>query len=39
MVDAMPNSTLEEVPGGGPLPWVDDPEKAAHHARDFLRAG
>lgn len=39
IVQAMPNATLEELAGGGHLPWLDNPDRATHHARDFLREG
>lgn len=37
IVQAMPNAAIEELAGGGHLPWLDDPDRAARHARDFLR--
>lgn len=37
VVETMPNATLEVLPGGGHLPWLDDPDGAGRHARAFLR--
>jgi len=37
VVEIMPNATLEVLPGGGHLPWLDDPDAVARHARAFLR--
>ncbi len=37
VVGTMPYATLEVLPGGGHLPWLDDPDGAARHARTFLQ--
>jgi 2-hydroxy-6-oxonona-2,4-dienedioate hydrolase len=36
LVEAMPNAELEVLPGGGHLPWLDDPERAAEVTRAHL---
>jgi 2-hydroxy-6-oxonona-2,4-dienedioate hydrolase len=36
MVEQMPNARLEVLPGGGHLPWLDDPERAADVTRAHL---
>ena len=33
IVEALPAATLETVPDGGHLPWLDVPERAASHVR------
>jgi 2-hydroxy-6-oxonona-2,4-dienedioate hydrolase len=38
VVETMPHATLETLPDGGHLPWLDDPDRAANHAREFLLA-
>ena len=37
VVRAMPDATLEVVEDSGHLPWMDDPDRATHYARQFLQ--
>jgi 2-hydroxy-6-oxonona-2,4-dienedioate hydrolase len=36
LATAIPNAHLEWLPGGGHLPWVDEPERAAEHVTTFM---
>ena len=38
MAELMPNASVQALPEGGHLPWLDDPEKAAGVARKHLCA-
>ena len=39
LVEHIPNAALELVAGGGHLPWLDAPERAAAHIRAFTIQG
>jgi 2-hydroxy-6-oxonona-2,4-dienedioate hydrolase len=36
LADALPDATLELLPGAGHLPWIDDPDHAARVVTTFL---
>lgn len=38
LVTTVPRATLEILPRGGHLPWLDAPERAAEHVRSYLAA-